>query len=52
MNSTQLKLLPDKPAAPKFAYVSLSELHQILPSSEPNKAFIRSVEKFGILQPI
>ncbi len=52
MSNTQLKLLPDKPVAPKFAYVSLSELPQILPGSYPDKAFIQSVEKFGVLQPI
>lgn len=52
MNSHQLQLLPDKPVAPKFVYVSLSELPQTLLSSNPDKAFIRSVEKFGILQPV
>lgn len=52
MNNHQLQLLPDKPVTPKFALVDLSELPQILPSSIPDKAFIGSIEKFGILQPI
>lgn len=49
---SQLQLLPDNPVAPKFAYVSLSELPKILPGSDLDKAFIRSIEKFGILQPV
>lgn len=52
MNNHQLQLLPNKPVTPKFALVVLSELPQILPSSDPDKAFIRSIEKFGILQPV
>jgi|GEM_PF-4775864 len=52
MSEQQLQLLPEQPVSPEIRQVSVKELPEQLPGSEPGKAFIQSVEKFGILQPV
>lgn len=48
----QLNLLPEKPITPKPRKVLLSELPELIPGAEPERAFIRSIERFGVLQPV
>lgn len=48
----RLNLLPDKPITPKPRKVPLSELPESIPGADPDRAFVRSIERFGILQPV
>lgn len=48
----QLSLIPEKLVSPKARKVVLTDLPENLSGPEPNQAFIESIQKYGILQPI
>jgi ParB/RepB/Spo0J family partition protein len=50
----QLTLIPDERVEPKYKDVPLTELpgDEQLPGEAPDRAFVESVERFGVLQPV
>lgn len=52
MMDEQLQLIPDKPINPKLRKVVLDEIPDKLPGQVPDKAFVQSIECFGVLQPV
>jgi ParB/RepB/Spo0J family partition protein len=49
---TQLSLIPEKVANPKYRKVTVDELPQDLLGSDPSKSFLDSVRNFGLIEPI